>query len=74
MIKQAKFVYSPLGNVFEKKKSTADQGEKQIKALEEHWKRLAESTEHIIKDVNIDRGNLPFEKPKKKYLMNLLKI
>ena len=26
---------------------------------------MAESTEHIKKDLNIDRGNLPFEKRKK---------
>ena len=33
---------------------------------------MAESTEHIKKDLNIDRGNLPFEKPKKKIFNELV--
>ena len=44
MLEQAKFTYSPLGKVFEKKfKTNEDQREKEIKATEEHGKQLAES-------------------------------
>ena len=46
MIKQAKFAYSPLGKAFEKQtKTIEDQGKKQIKAIEDHEKQLAESNE-----------------------------
>ena len=42
MIEEAKFSYSRLGKVFEKRtKITEDQGEKYINALEEHRKQLA---------------------------------
>ena len=42
MIDQAKFTYSPLDQEFEKlRKTIEDQGEKQIKELEEHGKQLA---------------------------------
>ena len=41
IIEQAKFTYSPLGKAFEKQvKTIEDQGEKQIKAPEEHKKQL----------------------------------
>ena len=41
MIEQAKFSNSPLGKALEKQiKTFKDQGEKQIKATEEHWKQL----------------------------------
>ena len=44
MLEQAKFTYSPLGKVFEKKfKTNEDQREKEIKATEEHGKQLTES-------------------------------
>ena len=44
MIDQAKFTYSPLDQEFEKpRKTIEDQGEKQIKELEEHGKQLAKS-------------------------------
>ena len=46
VIEQAKFAYSPLGKAFEKKiKTTQDQREKQIKALEEHGKQLLKSSD-----------------------------
>ena len=46
MIKQAKFAYSPLGKAFEKQtKTIEDQGKKQIKAIEDREKQLAESNE-----------------------------
>ena len=36
------FTYSPLGKAFEKQiKAIEDQGEKQVKAFEEHRKQLA---------------------------------
>ena len=39
MIQQAKFTYSLLGKAFEKQaKTIEDQGEKQIKAIEDHKK------------------------------------
>ena len=38
-MEQANFIYSPLGKAFEKQtKMIEDQGEKQIKVLEEHGK------------------------------------
>ena len=40
MIERAKFTYSPLGKALKKQtKTIEDQGEKQIKALEEHGKQ-----------------------------------
>ena len=40
-IEQTKFTYSPFSKAFEKQiKTTGDQGEKQIKALEEHGKQV----------------------------------
>ena len=66
MIEQAKFTYSPLGKTFEKQIKTAEnQGEKQIKAIEEHGKQLAESNA-FIKNMNM------YIQKKKKYLINLL--
>ena len=45
IIEQAKFVYSPLGKVFEKQvKTIEDQGEKQVKVLEDHGKQLVKSS------------------------------
>ena len=50
VINQAKFTYSPLGKAFEKQtKVTEDQGNKQVKAIEEHGKKLAESNALIKK-------------------------
>ena len=44
MIDQAKFTYSLLDQAFDKpRKTIKDQGEKQIKELEEHGKQLAKS-------------------------------
>ena len=44
MIQQANFTYSPLGKAFGKQiKRIEDQGEKQIKVLEEHAKQLIKS-------------------------------
>ena len=41
IIEEAKFAYVPLGKALEKQtKTIEDQGEKQIKALEKHGKRL----------------------------------
>ena len=41
MTKEAKFTYSPLGKAFEKQiETTENQGEKKIKATEEHGKPL----------------------------------
>ena len=41
VIEQAKFTYSHLGKAFEKQiKAIEDQGEKQLKTLEEHAKQL----------------------------------
>ena len=48
MIEQAKFAYSPLGKALEKETDTKkDQDKKQIKAIEDHGKQLAESNELI---------------------------
>ena len=41
VIEQPKFSYSPLGKAFEKQIKTFEgQGEKLIKAIEEHWRQL----------------------------------
>ena len=41
IIEQAKFTYSPLGKVFEKQtKTIKDQGEKEIKAIQENKEQL----------------------------------
>ena len=51
IIEQAKFTYSPLGKTLEKKtKTIKGQGEKQIKAIEEHGKHLVESNLLFKKD------------------------
>ena len=66
VIEQGKFAYSPLGKVFEKQAKTIDdQDKKQIKALQEHWKQLAESNELVKKDFNIDRDSKPFDEQRK---------
>ena len=45
VIEQVRFTHSPLGRAFEKQvKTTQDQGEKQIKALEVHGKQLVKSS------------------------------
>ena len=51
-IEQAKFTYSPLGKTLENQtKTIEDQGEKQIKAIEEHGKQLVESN-LLVKKTN----------------------
>ena len=41
MIEKDKFTYSPLGKALEKQtEMTEDQGEKQVKAIEDHEKQL----------------------------------
>ena len=50
IIEQAKFSYSPLGKGFEKQTKTIEhQGEKQIKAIEDHGIQLDEYDELIKK-------------------------
>ena len=74
MIEQTKFTYSPLGKVLQKqKKAIEDQGEKQIKAFDEHGKQLVESNEFIKNDLNIDKDSVRLEEQKIKNLMNFLK-
>ena len=74
VIKQGKFIYSPLGEVLEKQtKTIIDQGKKQIKAIEDHEKELVESNRPIKKDISIDRDSIPLEE-KKNYLINLLTL
>ena len=47
IIKQAKFTYSSLGKAFEKvTKTIKDQGEKQIEAIKDNKKQLANSNKH----------------------------
>ena len=41
VIEQAKFAYSPLGKAFEKEtKTIEEQGKKQIKAIDDHGKKI----------------------------------
>ena len=52
IIDQAKFTYSPLGKAFEKQtKTIEDQGEKQIKAIQDNKKQLANTQEVTIKNI-----------------------
>ena len=45
LIKQAKFTYSPLDKAFEEQITTIkDQGERQLKVLEEHGKQIVNIT------------------------------
>ena len=54
-MEQTKFNYSPLERAFEKQiKIVEDQGEKPMKTLKEHGKKLVESNELF----NIDRDNI----------------
>ena len=47
IIEQVKSTYSPLGKAFEKQtKAIADQGEKQIKAINNNKKRLTDTTDY----------------------------
>ena len=65
MIEQAKFTYYSLGKALEKQTKTIEnQGEKQIKELEEHGKQLIESNELIKNDFNIDRDGVPLKEQK----------
>ena len=73
VIEHAKFIYSPFGKAFQKQiKIMEDPGEKQIKALEEHGKQLAEYNELVKKDFNMNKDSIPLEE-QKKYFINLLK-
>ena len=48
MIEQAKFLSSPSGGPLRKQtKMLKDQDNKQIKAIEDHWKQLVQSNELI---------------------------
>ena len=52
IIEQAKFTYSPLGKAFEKQtKTIEDQGEKQIKAIQDNKKQLTNTQEVTIKNI-----------------------
>ena len=52
IIEQAKFTYSPLGKAFEKQtKTIKDQGEKQIKAIQDNNKQLAKIQGVTIKNI-----------------------
>ena len=52
IIEQAKFTYSPLGKAFEKQtKTIEDQGEKQIKAIQDNKKQLANIQRVTIKNI-----------------------
>ena len=54
MTEQAKSAYSPLGKAFEKQiKTVEDEGQKQIKAIAEHGKQLAEPNA-IVKKCDCD--------------------
>ena len=51
IIEQAKFTYSPLGKAFEKQtKTIEDQGEKQVKAIKDNKKQLANTNANYYKN------------------------
>ena len=59
MMEEAKFTYSTLGKALEKQiKTTEDQGEKQIKAIEEHEMQLVKS------NALTEKYSLPLDKQK----------
>ena len=62
VIDQPKFAYSPLEK---QTKTTEDQAEKQIKALEEHGKQLVEFNEFVKNDFNNNEGSIPFPEQRK---------
>ena len=71
MIEQAKFTYYPLGKALEKEtKMIENQGEKQIKIIEEYVKKLVESNDLIVNDFNIDRDLVQCGEQKKKCFMH----
>ena len=52
IIEQAKFIYSPLGKAFEKQtKTIEDQGEKQVKAIKDNKKQLANTNANYINEL-----------------------
>ena len=66
LVEQAKFTYSSFGKALKKQtKTMKDQGEKQIKAVEDHGKQLVESNEIVKREFNIDRDSVPLEEQKK---------
>ena len=66
MIEQARFTYFSLGKAFEKQvKTIENQGEKQIRPLEDHGQQLGEYNELIKKDFNIDRDSMSYVEQKK---------
>ena len=48
-------------------KKIENQGENQIKIIEEHVKQLVESNDLIVNDFNIDRDRVQFEEQKKMF-------
>ena len=65
IIEQAEFVYSPLGNVFEKQaKTIEDQGKSQISAIKESGKQITESNEIAKNHFNTDRSGVSLDKQK----------
>ena len=69
MIDKVKFSCFPLWKAFVKqRKAIENQGGKQVKAIEEHWKQLAESNAVIRK---YDIENVHHFLNRKKYLLNL---
>ena len=66
MIEQLKFTYSLRRKPFEKKtkKTIEDQGEKEIKEIEDHRKEFLKCNELMKKDFNIEKDDIPLEKQK----------
>ena len=64
MIEKAKFTYSLLGKTSEKQSKVAgNQGEKQLKAIEDYRKKLVESNALISKNCfSINKDSVLFEK------------
>ena len=66
VIEQLKFTYSLRRKPFEKKtkKTIEDQGEKEIKEIEDHRKEFVKCNELMKKDFNIEKDDIPLEKQK----------
>ena len=65
LIEQAKFTYSPVGKAFEKQIKTIDQGQKQIKAIQD------KGQVKTIEKYAYDADDTPFILKQKKHLMKL---
>ena len=72
MIEKAKFTYSLLGKTSEKQSKVAgNQGEKQLKAIEDYRKKLVESNA-LISEIVLVSTKIAYHLKRMEYLINFL--